>query len=293
MLGNMVRFQHFQPRNLNIQIHLLLNLGVACRQRLDLRVGQRRVVHVLTGAHRAFARHNLRNELLLGFQYLPHIGVERAFRHIAENLHFWIHIALTQNPAFLLFQIGGLPGRVQMMQGDQAVLYVGPRAEFCRRPQQDTHLSGAHAGKQFRFLRFRRRFVDKGDFLSGNAHLDEFVAHIVIDVEAAVALGRGQVAKDELCRPFFYAALPDGKGVPHAGVDLAAFVVRKHFLHQPLIQRAFPAVIGNTQHIVYGGIDRAAAHPVRAFREGRYIFPLDFAGLQGDIHKLRLRDRQR
>ena len=35
MLGNMVRFQHFQPRNLNIQIHLLLDLREMCiRDRL-------------------------------------------------------------------------------------------------------------------------------------------------------------------------------------------------------------------------------------------------------------------
>ena len=180
-----------------------------------------------------------------------------------------------------------------MMQGDQAVLHVGSRAEFGRRPQQDAHLSGAHAGEQFRFLRFRRGFMDKSDFLFGDAHLNQFIAHIIVDIEMAVSLGRGQIAKDQLGRPFFYAALPDGKGVPHAGVDLAALIVWKHFLHQPLIQRAFPAVIGNTQHIVYGGGNRAAAHPVRAFREGRYIFPLDFAGLQGDIHKLRFRDRQR
>ena len=64
LLALMVSFHQLQTRNLHIQIHALLDTGVSGAQGLDLGKGQRRFVHIIAGADRAFAGHDLRNEFL-------------------------------------------------------------------------------------------------------------------------------------------------------------------------------------------------------------------------------------
>ena len=60
-----------QAGNVHIQVHLFLDALVTGAKRLDLCVGQRRFVNVLTGAYRRFGGHNLRDESLLIFNRLP------------------------------------------------------------------------------------------------------------------------------------------------------------------------------------------------------------------------------
>ena len=54
LLAVVVCFHNFELGHLNVQIHALLDTGITGAQRLDLRKGQRRSVHVLTGANRGF-----------------------------------------------------------------------------------------------------------------------------------------------------------------------------------------------------------------------------------------------
>ena len=42
----MVCLQELQPGNINVQVHLLTNIGIARTEGLDLRVGQRLLVNI-------------------------------------------------------------------------------------------------------------------------------------------------------------------------------------------------------------------------------------------------------
>lgn len=63
----MIGFQQLQFADLNIQVHLFLDVGIASCQCLDFGIGQRGIVYIITGADRRFGSHYLRNELLLIF----------------------------------------------------------------------------------------------------------------------------------------------------------------------------------------------------------------------------------
>ena len=52
LLALVVSFQHLQPCHINVQVHLFLDKRIAGTQRLDLRIGQRLLIHIVTGANR-------------------------------------------------------------------------------------------------------------------------------------------------------------------------------------------------------------------------------------------------
>ena len=112
-------FQGFEPRHLNIQIHFLLDHRIACRQRLYLGIRQRRIVQIVRTAGRTFAGHDLPDELLLGFQKLPHIAVEGRFCDITVFIHLGIGVALANHTPVALLNVRGFPPTVQMMRGNQ------------------------------------------------------------------------------------------------------------------------------------------------------------------------------
>ena len=72
-LTGVIGFQQFQLADLNIQIHLFLDVGIARCQCLDFGIGQCGIVHIIAGTDRGFRSHDLRDEFLLIFQNLPHI----------------------------------------------------------------------------------------------------------------------------------------------------------------------------------------------------------------------------
>ena len=105
--------------------------GIAGGDGLDFGVGQSAAVEILGGADRGLAAHHLLDEAGLGFQGLPHIGVERAFGDVAVDFDFGIEIALPQNAALALLDVAGPPGRIEMMQRAQgAAARSSPRPSF-------------------------------------------------------------------------------------------------------------------------------------------------------------------
>ena len=80
-----------------------------------------------------------RDEPGLGLQGLPHIGVERSFGDVAIDRHFLVLVALAEDAAFALFDLGRLPRGVEVMQGDQAFLDVGAGAHLLRAADQHAH----------------------------------------------------------------------------------------------------------------------------------------------------------
>ena len=62
-LAEVIGFQKPEALHINVQVHLLLDVGIAGAERLDLRIGQGGFVNILTGPDRGFAGHDLPDEL--------------------------------------------------------------------------------------------------------------------------------------------------------------------------------------------------------------------------------------
>ena len=93
-LTGVIGFQQLQFADLNIQVHLFFDVGIARRQCLDFGIGQRGVVHIIAGTDRRFGSHDLRNELLLIFQNLPHIRIKRIFSDVTIDFYLLIPVSL-------------------------------------------------------------------------------------------------------------------------------------------------------------------------------------------------------
>ena len=101
-LAQVVRFQELQTGYLNVQIHLLLDVGISRAQSLDLGIGQRMLVNVLRRPNRAFARHDLPDELLFALHQLIQVAVEGVLRHVGIDLNLRILVTLTDQSSFTL-----------------------------------------------------------------------------------------------------------------------------------------------------------------------------------------------
>ena len=220
-------FQQSQSGYLYVQIHFLPNQRISRAQRLDLRIAERRFIHIVAGTNRTFAGHDLADKLLLILHGLPEITVEGSFRGIPVEMHLRISVALPNDPAFPLFQIAGPPGTVQIMQSNQPVLHVGPRPHFAGAAQKNPHLPGANFGKQFFLFDLRIGIVNKGNLRFGNPPGDQFLPNIFIYIEAAVPFGSGNIAEDELGELVRSALFPDLRNVLHAQIHLALGFVRQ------------------------------------------------------------------
>ena len=113
-----VCFHNFELGNLHIQIHTLFDARITGTQRLDFRKGQRRGIYILTGAHRGFRGHNLRDKPLLVLHGLPEVGIKGSFGDIAAHMDFFVLVALAFNTAFSLGKVTGSPRAIQIVQGN-------------------------------------------------------------------------------------------------------------------------------------------------------------------------------
>ena len=231
-------------------------MRVAGTQRLDFRVGQRCFIHVVTGAGRAFAGHNLADELLLVLHRLPQISVKRRLGDVAVDVHVLVPVALTNDSPRALLQIPRPPRAVKVVRRGETILYVGPRAHFCGAAHQDAHLPAAYLREKLLLPHFRVRFVDKGNLLLRDALRNQFSTNVIIHVEvlaarfvrqkrvcirrillrSRLAARGGQVAENQLRQLFRRPFAPDADNVLDAGVDLAARIIRKKRIHQPLVK---------------------------------------------------------
>ena len=185
-LTGVIGFQQFQLTDLNIQVHLFLDVGIAGCQCLDFGIGKGRIIYIIAGTDRRFGSHDLAYELLLIFQNLPHVRIKRIFSDVTIDFHLLIPVSLPENTSLLLFQVRRLPRAVQMMQGNQSILNIGSCAKFRRRPHQNTHLSSAHLCKQVCFFRFGVVLVNERHFFTGNTSRHQFLPHIIVDVECTI-----------------------------------------------------------------------------------------------------------
>ena len=220
-------FQQSQSGYLYVQIHFLPNQRISRAQRLDLRIAERRFIHIVAGTNRTFAGHDLADKLLLILHGLPEITVEGSFRGVPVKMHLRIQVALPDDPAFPLLQIAGPPGTVQIMQGDQPVLHIGSRPHLAGAAQKNPHLPGADFGKQLFLFDLRIGIVNKGNFGFRNAFRYELLPNIFIYIEAAVPFGSGNIAEGELGELVRSALFPDLRNIFHAQIHLALGFVRQ------------------------------------------------------------------
>ena len=195
VLALVVGPEDFQLRHIHIKVHLLTDQRIAGAQGLDLRIGERLLIHIVTASDGRFARHDLRDEFLFVFQRLIEVGVKGPLGHILENLHLFVSVALPDDAPVALGHVGGAPAHIQVVDRHKTVLHIGPGAHLLGGAEQDAHLPGPHLAEQLLLLRLGVGVMDKGDLLTGDASRYQFVPDVLIDIERAVPLGRGEVAE--------------------------------------------------------------------------------------------------
>ena len=129
-LALVVCFEDFELCHFHLQIRFLLNERIACAQGLDFGVAEDLFVHVLAGADRTFAGHNLTDETLFIFQCLEHIAVKCPLGDIVENMHRLIFVSLPDDTSVALGHVRGLPAHVQVVDCHQPILDVCPCPHF-------------------------------------------------------------------------------------------------------------------------------------------------------------------
>lgn len=123
----------------------------------------------------------------------------------------------------------------------------------------------------------------------GKPSVDQLLANIVVDSEAPVLLGGGDVTENELGQLAAFALPPDAQDVFHALVDLAAGFIGQHGVNDPLVQPQLPAVRGDLEHVVLLGVDHPGMYFRRPFGQRLNHILLHFRGLGHHvvIHRLR------
>ena len=258
-LTQVVCFQKFQARHINIQVHLLFDIRVARTQCLDFGIRECLLVNILRRTHRAFTRHDLTDEFLLAFDQLIKVTVEGVFGNIGVDVHFGVFIALSNDTTFSLLQIRRSPGAVKMMEGYQTLLYICACTHFLSRADEDSDLTASHLSEHFLFLNFGIGGVNIGNFFGGNAFGNEFVSQIVIDIELVITVRRGEIAEYHLRGFLLFCALPNIKDIIGTGRHFARFTIREHIVHHTLVECKFTPVVCDKQHIVNGGINHLIA----------------------------------
>jgi hypothetical protein len=118
-------FEPGETHHLGIDVRFLDDQRIARSNGFHLGIGERGGVHILGAAHGRVAVHHLGDEAAFRFQRPPHAGVEAALGDIAENAHVFIRVALAEDAALTLLDVGGSPRRVEVMQGHEALLHIG------------------------------------------------------------------------------------------------------------------------------------------------------------------------
>ena len=115
-----------------------------------------------------------------GFQCLPHVGIERAFGHVAEDFDLLVFVALPQDATVPLFHFGGLPRGIQMMQSGQPLLDIGAGAHLLRGTDQDSHSIVADLFEEHLFFGVRIGIADGGDLVTRDATGDQLFDDFIV-----------------------------------------------------------------------------------------------------------------
>src|ERR1035441_5763828 len=98
-------------------------------------------------------------------------------------MHRGILVALAQYSALALLDVAGPPRSVEVMEGNEPLLYVHSGAHFLCRTKKDADAAGVHRIKQRLLLDVSLRIVNRRDLLRRDPFLNKFAADFIIDVE--------------------------------------------------------------------------------------------------------------
>ena len=168
-------FEQTQPGDFRVYLHFAFDFRVCCRDRFDLGVGKCRLVDVRSLPNVQIAARDLRYKALLVFEDLIGIAVKRALRHIGEDLHVLILVALTDDAALPLFHICGAVRCVKVMKRYELLLQVCSCAAFFRAADDDANRPLVQLVKEGLLFFFVLRVVDVSDLIFRDPALHEFV----------------------------------------------------------------------------------------------------------------------
>jgi hypothetical protein len=166
---------------------------------------------------------------------------------------------------------------------DAAVLDVGAHPELVGTAEQDRHPPGPAVGEQGRLGRVGPGLMHPADAVGGDPGGDQAAAQLAVDLRPGAAVGRAQVAEDNLERAghgrgvavlagkAVVAGLPpDGRHPLDDRADLAGVI--RGDSDQLQVQGGAAAVVADRQHVVVVAVDPAGADDVG---------PLDQPGHEG------------
>ena len=97
-----------------------------------------------------------------------------------------VRVALALDASEALFQVGGPPRAVEVVDRGEAFLHVGAGSGLLGASHQHADLAGPDLGEQpFAFGGVVARVVDERDLLGGHAQSDEPVLEVLIGVPSA------------------------------------------------------------------------------------------------------------
>ena len=118
---------------------------------------------------------------------------------------------------------------------------------------------------------------------------NQLLTHIVIDIESAVILRGGEVAKHKLRSFCVGVILPDAVHIVDAGADLAVWVIRQHRVNHSLVESQLAPVIRDFEHIINVRLYKSRPDFLSPFCKRSYHFALYLARLGLDIVVIDLR----
>ena len=120
-----------------------------------------------------------------------------------------VRVALALDAAETLFQVGGTPGAVEVVDRGEPFLHVGAGSELLGASHQHADLAGTDFGEQLlAFGGVVARVVHERDLLGRHAQLNEAVLEVLVGVPSA-RRGRARVAEDELRSQARRLLMPD------------------------------------------------------------------------------------
>ena len=221
----------------------------------------------------------MRNKLLFVLHQLIAVGVKRGFGYINKDRNLFVHVTLPHHASVALGNIGWPPWAIKVMECAQPRLYVGASAHLLGAAHQHANRTAADFAEQLGLLGFRIGIMDELYLILGDAARNQLVPNIVVHIKA-VRAGRAQIAEDHLRGALRLCSFPNGKDPLHAGIRLAVGVIGQKWIHQPLIQRQFAAIVRNAQHVVLIRGNQAVAHRLGTVTQRRYHLTLQLTGRQ-------------
>ena len=125
--------------------------------------------------------------------------------------------------------------------------------------------------------------MDKPYLLGRDTTGNQFLTHIIVDVECAVILRSGEVAKHKLRSFCVCIFLPDTVHIVDTGVDLAVRVIWQHRVNHSLVESKVAPVIGDFEHIVNIRLYKPCPDFLSSACKSSYHFGLYLARLGLDI----------